>query len=298
MSDTQRTATEQLLISNAIDQAVSQVDFRPLAGKSVYFDPQYLEGTVDRGYLVSSLRQHLLASGCNLQEERAKSTYVVEARSGGIGTDHHSLLIGVPQMTVPALVPGQPSQIPEIPVAKKNDEQGVAKIAVFAYNRQTGRRVWQSGIAESFSNARDTWVVGLGPFREGTIVHGTELAGEELPLPLRGEKDDKDGRAGLDVAPLNATAVWPEPAAKKGGTPVLLMLAQALLGDRLKPHAPAATAVAQGKQGTDTAKPVSTSAGAESKVRETTPNVPPAGIRAETAAPKVLSSGAAVLPAS
>src|SRR6516225_2644969 len=61
MSDTQRTATEQLLISNAIDQAVSQVDFRPLAGKSVYFDPQYLEGTVDRGYLVSSLRQHLLA---------------------------------------------------------------------------------------------------------------------------------------------------------------------------------------------------------------------------------------------
>src|ERR687883_40332 len=80
MTDTQRTATEQLLISNAVDQAVSQIDFRCLAGKPVFLDPQYLDGTVDRGYLVSSLRQQLLASGCLLQDERAKATYVVEAR--------------------------------------------------------------------------------------------------------------------------------------------------------------------------------------------------------------------------
>src|SRR5438552_11190575 len=122
MSDTQRTATEQLLISNAVDQVVSQLDFRCLAGKAVYFDPQYLDGAVDRGYVISSLRQQLLASGCVLQEDRAKARYVIEVRSGGIGTDRHSLLIGVPQMTVPSLVPGQPSQIPEIPFAKKNDE--------------------------------------------------------------------------------------------------------------------------------------------------------------------------------
>src|SRR6266404_1993619 len=80
MSDTQRTATEQLLISNAVDQVVSQLDFHCLAGKAVYFDPQYLDGAVDRGYVISSLRQQLLASGCVLQEERAKATYVVEAR--------------------------------------------------------------------------------------------------------------------------------------------------------------------------------------------------------------------------
>src|SRR5205823_12442541 len=70
VSDTQRTATEQLLVSNAVDQAVSQLDFRILAGKPVYFDPQYLAGSIDRGYVVSSLRQHLLASGCILQEEQ------------------------------------------------------------------------------------------------------------------------------------------------------------------------------------------------------------------------------------
>src|SRR5215471_20738167 len=63
MTDTQRTATEQLLISNAVDQTVSQLDFRILAGKSVYLDPQYLDNVADRGYLVSSLRQQLLACG-------------------------------------------------------------------------------------------------------------------------------------------------------------------------------------------------------------------------------------------
>jgi hypothetical protein len=112
ITDTQRTATEQLLVSNAVDQTVSQMDFRHLSGKMVYFDPQYLDGTVDRGYVVSSLRQHLLACGCVLQEDRNKATYVVEARSGGVGTDRHAVMIGVPQMNVPTLVPGQPSSIP------------------------------------------------------------------------------------------------------------------------------------------------------------------------------------------
>src|SRR5690348_1502436 len=47
MTDTQRTATEQLLISNAIDQSVSRIDVSALAGKRVFLDAQYLDGTVD-----------------------------------------------------------------------------------------------------------------------------------------------------------------------------------------------------------------------------------------------------------
>ena len=54
-------------------------------------------------------------------------------------------------------------------------------------DRQTGRRLWQSGAVEAISTAHDTWVLGLGPFRKGTIVDGTELAGEEIPNPLRCE---------------------------------------------------------------------------------------------------------------
>lgn len=207
LTDTQRTATEQLLISNAIDTSVSQLDFTPLAGKKVYFDPQYLEGTVDRGYLVSSIRQHLLASGCLLQEDRGNAHYVVEARAGAVGTDRHSLLIGVPAMNVPAVVPGQPSQIPEIPFAKKTDQRGAAKIAVFAYNRNTGQPVLQTGTLQAMSSAKDVWVLGAGPFRNGSIRKKTEFAG--LAIPSFGPEGET-GEGEKNTLLVSQPASWPE----------------------------------------------------------------------------------------
>ena len=215
VTDTQRTATEQLLVSNAIDQAVSQLDVHALAGKTVYFDPQYLDGVVDRGYVVSSIRQYLLASGCLLQDDRAKAAYVVEARAGGIGTDRNSVLVGVPQMTLPTLVPGQPSQIPEIPLAKKTDQKGVAKVAVFAYNRQTGRPVMQSGTLQASSTAKDSWFLGAGPFQRGSIREGTEFAGEPLQvpqLPLRADREADDRTPAPPAVPVIQAASWSEPA--------------------------------------------------------------------------------------
>lgn len=214
VTDTARTATEQLLISKAIDESVASLDFRPLAGKSVYFDPQYLEGVPDKAYLISSLRQHLLASGALLQEERSKATYVVEARAGAVGTDRHSVLIGVPQFQLPMLYPNMPTQIPEIPLAKSTDQKGVAKIAVFAYNRQTGRPVMQTGVRQASSSARDRWILGLGPFQSGSIRNQAEFAG--APLPFLSQTREETAEA-PDLAPMQA-AWWLEaPASPPAG---------------------------------------------------------------------------------
>lgn len=185
VTDTQRAASEMLLVSQAIDNAIAEIDFKPLDGRTVFLDVQYLDGTVDKGYLVSALRQHLLAHGAMLMEERTKAQYVVEARSGAIGTDKNSLLVGTPAMSLPALLPTVPTSIPEIALVKKTDQRGVAKIAVFAYNRQTGRALWQSGLAEANSTLKDTWVFGAGPYSSGSIRQRDEFAGETLPrLPM------------------------------------------------------------------------------------------------------------------
>ncbi len=194
-TDTTRTATEQLLISDAIDRAVQTVNLQTLAGQSVYLDDSRLGDVVDRNYLISTLRQHLLASGCALRAERDQADYVVEARAGAIGTDRNDLLFGVPSMNVPQILPVQPvpAAIPEIPFAKRRDQRGIAKIAVFAYHRETGRPVWQSGLAHQESSANDVWILGAGPFQRGTIYEGTAFAGKSLG------HDDDDAEEGQGV---------------------------------------------------------------------------------------------------
>lgn len=186
-SDTARTATEQLLISNSMDYTVSRLDFNVLAGKRVYFDSQYLDGSTDKGYLISSLRQQLLANGCLLQEDRKKATYVVEARAGSVGTDRSDMLIGVPKMALPSVVPGLPggmTMIPEIALAKKSNCRAVVKIAVFAYNRVSGEPVWQSGTMQAITRERDSWLAGMGPFRRGHLQKGTEFDDKSIVVPL------------------------------------------------------------------------------------------------------------------
>ena len=181
-SDTMRTATEQLLISDAIDRAVQSMDLKALSGQTIYLDDSKLTDTVDRNYYISTLRQQLLASGCELRDKRDDADFVVEARAGAIGTDRNDLLFGIPSTTIPQipLVQPVPAAIPEIPIAKRKDQRGVAKIAVFAYHRATGAPVWQSGIVRQESSANDVWILGAGPFQRGTIYEGTAFAGKQI----------------------------------------------------------------------------------------------------------------------
>jgi hypothetical protein len=193
-SDTSRTATEQLLISDAMDRAVAKLDFRAVAGKRVYLDSAPLSGVTDSAYLVSLLRQHMLAQGCLVMADREQADYVVEVRAGAVGTDRREVLFGVPATNVTGVVPvqGVPASIPEMTLAKKTEQRAVTKIAVFAYNRRTGRPVWQSGVIPMESKAKDVWLLGAGPFQRGTIYQGTKFAGEKIAIPLiaPGEKDN------------------------------------------------------------------------------------------------------------
>jgi hypothetical protein len=198
-TDTNRTATEQLLVSDAIDRAVQGMNLRTLAGQSVFLDESKVADVVDKNYLVSTLRQYLLANGCQLRDKREEADFVVECRAGAVGTDRNDLLFGLPSMNVPQipLVQPVPAVIPEIPIAKRKDQRGVAKIAVFAYHRQTGAPVWQSGLVHEESSANDVWILGAGPFQRGTIYQGTEFAFNSIKEP------NKDKAAAHRLPPVD-----------------------------------------------------------------------------------------------
>jgi hypothetical protein len=235
MTNSPRAASEMLLISQAVDYSVAKLDFTALAGQRVFLETVALDGTVDKGYLISSVRQQLLAHGALLQEKRESAVYVVELRAGAVGTDQHSVMVGTPAISLPPVVPGLPpvTSIPEIALAKKSDQRGVAKIGVFAYNRITGRAVWQSGAVESESTLKDTWVFGAGPFRRGSIRKRAELAGEPLPdLPTPAELLGRKAAPEQALAPTTeqyfpndavAAPPLPVPAAAAGitGVPIL-----------------------------------------------------------------------------
>jgi hypothetical protein len=198
-SNTARTATEQLLISDAVDRTVQQINFKVLAGEAVFFDTAQMGDVVDKGYVISCMRQHLLASGCIMKDKKEDATFVIEPRVGVVGTDNHDLMFGIPAFSVPQLATGSvlPSSVPEIAFAKRRDQMGVAKIAVFAYRRETGEPVWQSGMAMNKSTANDIWLFGAGPFQKGTIYDETRFAGIVKKKEL--EEAEENAKAAVEV---------------------------------------------------------------------------------------------------
>lgn len=185
-------ATEQLLLSDAIDTTIEGLDFTPLAGRKVYLDtsqvttvrPQTGMGLVNSSYLISAVRERMLLAGCYMSAERENAELVAELRVGAMGTDGHSITYGLPStngassslMGGNAMLPS----LPELSVAKRETMSGAAKVAVFAYERESRRAVWQSGLAQSTSGASDTWVLGAGPIQRGSIHEQTHFAGQKL----------------------------------------------------------------------------------------------------------------------
>lgn len=198
-----------------MDRAVSKLDFRALAGKTVFLDNDAIKDAVDHEYLTSTMRQHMLANGCVLKDKQGEAEYIVELRVGAVGTDRHDVLYGVPAVNVPTVLPvsGVPNAVPEIPLAKKTDQRAVVKLAVFAYNRQTGHLVWQSGVVPEESKAKDFWIFGAGPFQRGTIYKGTNFAGDMLDIPLI-DLDKKRGRGAQPVSVADE-AYFVEPEEKE-----------------------------------------------------------------------------------
>ena len=188
---TKKLATEQLLISDAIDVAVSEIDFSHLTGQDVYLDTSYMRNAkgvsfANTDYIISSLRQQMASAGCRIQDDRNAAKIIVEPRIGALGTDGHEVNYGLPQTGQLSAAAASLSSAPVVPVIPeisfgRSDEQlAVAKIVLFAYERESKIAVWQSGVSQSESSCRSSWVLGAGPFQKGSIHDGTRFAGRQL----------------------------------------------------------------------------------------------------------------------
>jgi hypothetical protein len=145
-STPRRTATEELLLSSAADNAIGTMNLFWLAGRRVFLEEQYFE-SYDKGYAVGLIRERLSVSGALLVNREDKADVIVEIRSGVLSMDSSGTLVGLPAMTVPIPLTG-PLQTPEIGFYTSKLSDSVAKVALFAYERDSGRYLRSAGPME------------------------------------------------------------------------------------------------------------------------------------------------------
>lgn len=211
-----REATDQLLLSNAVDQSISTIDFRPLSGQKVYLDTSYIRqvksvGFVNADYVTSAMRQQIVSAGCLLQDSSKEADIVIEARIGALGADGYQTTYGLPASSALSsaaeLVSSSPAipAIPEISLARRESSEGAARIAAFAYDSETRQPVWQSGVSQASATSKDTWVMGLGPIQGGSIRKKTRLAGSDL-IDLSQAAENGSGPRLFERPPVDYTA--------------------------------------------------------------------------------------------
>ena len=208
----QRNGTEQLLLSDSVDRAIDQLDLSGLAGRRVYLDTEYMKTFkgnniyINSDYMISALRQKMTTSGLRVETNRTEADYVLEARVGALGTDTMEVTYGIPSSngigaaaTAVSGVPAVPI-IPEISFGKRNGAVGVSKVVVYAYHRETGVPVWQSGAAVARSDSRDSWLLGVGPLTQGSVYEGPMLAGNRINPPFGRKTSRPQQRRPLTIA--------------------------------------------------------------------------------------------------
>ena len=162
-SNTARTATEQMLVSNAIDQSLSKVDFQAFGGRKVFVEEKYLECT-DKNYVVSSVRHRVLMQGGQIAGKPEDADLILEVRSGAVGTNSSNSFLGVPQIQIPGLF-----STPEIKLVNRVNQTGMAKIGLVAYDAKTHQTLGDGGMSLARSADSNWYVFGIGPWQNGSV---------------------------------------------------------------------------------------------------------------------------------
>lgn len=145
-TDPAQTATQQLLVSSAIDRAVEQIDLQLPADSRVFVDTQYVDtdGISYPKYTIAAVRDRLLKLGARLVPQREQAQIVVELRSGAQSINNKNALVGIPSIPVPVPFAGN-FEIPEIALFKIDRQDGIAKVAITAYNAADGSLISAEG---------------------------------------------------------------------------------------------------------------------------------------------------------
>ena len=154
-----RTATEQLILSHAVIDAVRQIKADAVAGKKVMLDLSYLK-TVDIEFTKGELRDRLLQLGAELVVDTDTAEIIVEARAPGLGIDDSKTMVGLPEIPIP--IPGVGIfKTPALSVFKYDKQHGIAGVSLTGIEASTGKHVFSVGPIIGDAVHSDMSLIGL-----------------------------------------------------------------------------------------------------------------------------------------
>jgi len=160
-----RSATEQMLISEAAEAAAIAIHLQLPANTRAFLDTTNFEG-VDAKYAVSAIRQSLLQQGAAFVDTKAECDVVVEVRAGALSIDSITQTIGIPKINLREI--NIPIDTPGLHIATRSKTVGIAKFSLFAYDHKTGRLIAVvapvTGMSQRSQNAASivTWTYARG----------------------------------------------------------------------------------------------------------------------------------------
>jgi len=125
VSNTPRTAIEQLLLSTAVDKAFEKIRLPELSDKKVYLDFSNLE-SYDSEYVKSAFKGYVAGRGAAIIEKPEEADYIIQLSCGALGNEYKDTLIGIPALPVP----GSPMSSPELALWKSVEQDGIAKFLI------------------------------------------------------------------------------------------------------------------------------------------------------------------------
>lgn len=120
ITNTSRSAVEQLLLCATIERGISKADFSAFKNKIVKLDYSNLNPQVDKNLIMGYLEIHLSNFGIVISKsDSQKPDFIIQVTCGVLATDIDKALIGTPALPIPIPDTSVSVVIPEIPLYRR-----------------------------------------------------------------------------------------------------------------------------------------------------------------------------------
>ncbi|MDP6635636.1 MAG: hypothetical protein QGG42_12100 [Phycisphaerae bacterium] len=130
LSNTPRTAIEQLLLTRAVDMAMVKFDMPELADKKVFIDFANLK-CYEAEYVTVAIRTRIARTGAELVESAEGADMTIEVASGALAMEYKRSEVGMP----PLPVPNSPAPLPAMPLYRSIEQTAIIKLLLFVHTK-------------------------------------------------------------------------------------------------------------------------------------------------------------------